>query len=205
MASDLTARLTSLRSEAAVIETILELFTMLFAPERLAYIGLREGKPEAGLTRLQGLENPPELPSDLLSAPAGYSLAGLANGFALRVGSAVEPVGVVHVDHLAFPQHQRHYVVVALSVASVCSLAIHNARLYERLAGNIRQLEQALAEVRTLRGLLPICSHCKKIRDDRGVWNVMEGYIQKHSDARFSHGLCPDCIGIYFPGMSPKE
>ena len=49
------------------------------------------------------------------------------------------------------------------------------------------------ANIKTLSGLLPICSHCKKIRDDKGYWNKIEGYIQKHSTAQFSHGICPEC------------
>jgi len=48
-------------------------------------------------------------------------------------------------------------------------------------------------EITMLRGILPICSHCKKIRDDDGYWNKFELYIQKHSDASFSHGICPEC------------
>ncbi len=57
----------------------------------------------------------------------------------------------------------------------------------------IEQLQKVLAEVRTLQGLIPICAECKKIRDDQGSWNQMELYIQSHSDATFSHGLCPEC------------
>jgi len=55
------------------------------------------------------------------------------------------------------------------------------------------ELKKALAKVKTLSGLLPICSHCKKIRDDKGYWNQIEAYIQKHSEAEFSHGMCPEC------------
>jgi len=55
------------------------------------------------------------------------------------------------------------------------------------------KLLQAMKEIKTLSGLLPICAACKKIRDDKGYWNQIEGYIQKHSDAQFSHGICPDC------------
>jgi PAS domain S-box-containing protein len=57
----------------------------------------------------------------------------------------------------------------------------------------IVQLQDALANVRSLRGLLPICANCKKIRDDRGYWKRLEAYIQEHSEATFSHGICPDC------------
>lgn len=58
----------------------------------------------------------------------------------------------------------------------------------------IAELQQALAEVKKLSGLLPICSNCKKIRNDEGYWEQVEGYIAKHSDAQFSHGICPECI-----------
>jgi len=57
----------------------------------------------------------------------------------------------------------------------------------------IVELQKALSEIKTLSGLLPICASCKKIRDDKGYWNKIEGYIQKHSDAQFSHGMCPEC------------
>ena len=57
----------------------------------------------------------------------------------------------------------------------------------------IAQLEEALSKVKTLSGLLPICSACKKIRDDKGYWSQVEGYIQEHTDARFTHSYCPEC------------
>lgn len=59
----------------------------------------------------------------------------------------------------------------------------------------IEDLQNALAEIRTLEGIVPICSNCKKIRDDKGYWNKLESYIEKHSDASFSHSMCPDCSG----------
>ena len=54
-------------------------------------------------------------------------------------------------------------------------------------------LQDALEKVKTLRGLVPICANCKKIRDDKGYWNQIEGYIQKYSEVKFSHGMCPEC------------
>lgn len=54
-------------------------------------------------------------------------------------------------------------------------------------------------EIRRLRGLLPICASCKKIRDDEGCWQAIEGYIRDHSEAEFSHGICPDCARKFFP------
>ena len=68
----------------------------------------------------------------------------------------------------------------------------------------MEELREALAEVKTLSGMLPICSGCKKIRDDSGYWNRIESYIESHTGAQFSHGLCPDCMGTYFPGFQPS-
>jgi PAS domain-containing protein len=57
----------------------------------------------------------------------------------------------------------------------------------------IKELQYALDNVKTLQGLIPICASCKKIRDDKGFWNQVEGYISQHTDAKFTHGICPDC------------
>ncbi|MGA2863562.1 MAG: response regulator [Verrucomicrobiota bacterium] len=65
----------------------------------------------------------------------------------------------------------------------------------------IAQLREALASVQTLSGLIPICASCKKIRDDQGFWQRVETYITEHSDAKFSHGLCPECTPKFFPGL----
>jgi hypothetical protein len=63
------------------------------------------------------------------------------------------------------------------------------------------ELFEANREIKQLKGILPICSHCKKIRDDAGYWNQIETYIQDHSDAEFSHGICKECAEKYYPGM----
>ncbi|MCB2228052.1 MAG: PAS domain S-box protein [Desulfarculaceae bacterium] len=65
----------------------------------------------------------------------------------------------------------------------------------------IEELTQALDEIKTLSGLLPICAHCKKVRDDTGYWRKLETYIEQHSDAEFSHGLCPDCAHTLYPDV----
>jgi DNA-binding response OmpR family regulator len=66
-------------------------------------------------------------------------------------------------------------------------------QLQMNLADRVRELEEALASVKQLQGLLPICSYCKKIRDDQNYWQQVEGYISEHSGAVFSHGICPEC------------
>jgi PAS domain S-box-containing protein len=69
----------------------------------------------------------------------------------------------------------------------------------------IVQLKNALSEIKTLRGLLPICSACKKIRDEKGDWDIIEAYVQKHSEAQFTHGICPDCARAMYPELFKKE
>ncbi len=69
----------------------------------------------------------------------------------------------------------------------------------------IGELKIALSKVKTLSGLLPICSFCKQIRDDQGYWNQIEAYIKDHSNADFSHSICPDCAGKYYPDMKLYE
>jgi hypothetical protein len=68
----------------------------------------------------------------------------------------------------------------------------------------IKKLEDAFAQIKTLKGLLPICSHCKRIRNDKGYWEHLETYITEHSEALFSHGLCNKCLEKYYPEWADK-
>jgi len=67
------------------------------------------------------------------------------------------------------------------------------------------ELEKAIKEIKVLRGLLPICSSCKNIRDNKGYWHRIEVYISKHSEAEFTHGLCQECIERLYPNYKPKK
>jgi hypothetical protein len=69
----------------------------------------------------------------------------------------------------------------------------------------INQLQEAMSQIKTLRGFLPICAYCKKIRDDEGYWQQIEKYIKDHSDAEFSHGICPDCLKEHFPHFIEED
>jgi K+-sensing histidine kinase KdpD len=68
-----------------------------------------------------------------------------------------------------------------------------------------KNLKDALAQIKTLSGLIPICASCKKIRDDQGYWNRLETYIQDHSEAEFSHGICPDCMKKLYGDFLEKD
>ena len=76
--------------------------------------------------------------------------------------------------------------------------------IQSRLARTIAELREAMSQIRTLRGIVPICMHCKNIRDDKGFWNRVEMYVSEHSDAQFSHGICPDCLRKHFPEVAKK-
>ncbi len=101
--------------------------------------------------------------------------------------------------------HWIPYIINTALFCTVSCVAILNYReRTEVLINEVRQqrdalkatntqLEQALSDVKTLSGLLPICASCKKIRDDQGYWNQIEAYIENHTDAHFSHGICAEC------------
>jgi len=78
-------------------------------------------------------------------------------------------------------------------------------RVEEEREKLIDELQEALKKVKTLSGLLPICASCKKIRDDSGYWNQIEVYIRDHSDAIFSHGICPNCAKELYPDFYDIE
>jgi CheY-like chemotaxis protein len=73
--------------------------------------------------------------------------------------------------------------------------------LQASLAGRITELQVALTQIKTLQGILPICMYCKKIRDDKQYWQQVESYVSNHTEASFSHGVCPDCYEKY---MQPE-
>lgn len=87
------------------------------------------------------------------------------------------------------------------------AIAIAIARFHDlaelrRLNG---QLERALSEIKTLRGIIPICVGCKRIRDDQGFWQRVEVYVRDHSEAEFSHSYCPDCAAKLYPDFNDDE
>jgi DNA-binding NtrC family response regulator len=79
--------------------------------------------------------------------------------------------------------------------------AIERKRAQEEREQLIERLQEALANIKALRGMLPICASCKKIRDDSGYWNQIESYIRAHADVEFSHGLCPECTSRLYPDL----
>ena len=103
-------------------------------------------------------------------------------------------------------------VMLAERVGFQISGAIENSQLFaerkkaeEEQEKLIRDLQKALSEVKTLKGIFPICASCKKIRDDKGYWNQVEVYIRDHSEAEFSHGICPECMKKLYGDILGKD
>lgn len=99
--------------------------------------------------------------------------------------------------------HQRNYLkVLPLTVANAIKrkeMEDAHKRMEEEREKLIAELQESLTKVKTLRGLIPICASCKKVRNDKGYWDEVESYVSKYSDAVFSHGICPDCLEKLYP------
>ena len=100
-------------------------------------------------------------------------------------------------------EHQAYELdeLITVGIFLLFAGAIFVWRRRNELIAEIRERERIerertrlIAEVKTLNGLLPICAWCKRIRDDKGYWNQLEAYISSHTDAEFTHGICPDCL-----------
>ncbi len=110
-------------------------------------------------------------------------------------------------EHQAYQTESLIMVLVFLLLAGVTFTWRRRNELLAEIAERERIEEERsrlVHQVKTLSGLLPICSWCKRIRDDRGYWNELEAYISSHSDAEFTHGICPDCLAKVQPS-SPRS
>ena len=85
------------------------------------------------------------------------------------------------------------------------NVGIRMVKLQDELTNRVKELEAALAHVKQLQGLLPICASCKKIRDQENYWHMVEDYIGAHSEAKFTHGYCPDCFNKFMAELETQE
>lgn len=167
------------------------------------------------------LENPKPVPFDSnLAEPMRLALKGKSGtviGLDYRgemVMAAYEPVkemGLGIVAKIDLSEVREPFIKAGIisSVIGIIILIAGSALfirvtspLIAKLRDTISRLETALKNVKVLKGLIPICASCKKIRDDKGYWNHLESYIKVHSDADFTHGLCPECTKKLYPEIS---
>lgn len=117
-------------------------------------------------------------------------------------GQAIGLIGLANKDG----DFNENDAQVAAVFGEMAAVALYNNRVHDKLAETeknlthkVEELNQALAEVKTLKGFIPICSYCRKIRNDKGYWDKLETYICEHSEAQLSHGICEECLAKYFP------
>ena len=116
----------------------------------------------------------------ILNIPVIY-LTAHADESTLQRAKVTEPFG-----YIVKPFRERDLQIAI-------EFALYKSRMEAERNLLINRLQEALEHVRTLSGMLPICSYCKKIRDDKGYWNQLETYLSEHSGTEFTHGICPDC------------
>ena len=119
---------------------------------------------------------------------------------AIAKGDRIDDIDVTSTDELG--ELARHMEDMSAAIAKQqAQIKQANEELEQRVKERTRELETALFEIKTLKGIIPICSHCKKIRDDDGYWNQLEAYISDHSEAQISHGICRECAEKYYPEL----
>lgn len=132
----------------------------------------------------------------------------------LRVRETGRPVTVVHKHYL--PGGEGRFIEIMASpfcerdgafqgIIETCRDVTERKALEEERERLIAELREALEKIKTLRGLIPVCAWCRKVRDDRGFWEDIENYIRKHSDADFTHGICPECVRKIEEGEIEEE
>ena len=97
-----------------------------------------------------------------------------------------------------YESYEVDEIISTVIVLAVCLIWFSYRRWGEASRSN-EELQCALSEIRTLEGVIPICMHCKEIRDEKGAWNQLEKYIGEHSEVQFSHGICDKCLAKHYP------
>lgn len=126
--------------------------------------------------------------------------------------------GFIGMDSMSSTTHRYLIVLDGLLLCLILTPLLLKF-VYKPMIDNVRKLEEAraelqdtvdelavaLTEVKQLRGIIPICATCKNIRDDKGLWQKVEAYIEEHSDADFSHSMCPDCAKSYYEELEKYD
>lgn len=172
---DIQSELLTLRDEAEILDKLHEMFTLLFSPTRVHIVSmldnqLHTSRPE----NLSAAEA--KILVDFLNADPieTHRATPEGRGFMVRFGRLGPARGGALLADFTFPQHHEEYLNQTLTLAPVCKIVIDRAR--------------------SLQGIIPVCSFCHQIRDKQGDWSRFEAYISSHSEALFSHTICPVCL-----------
>ncbi len=132
---------------------------------------------------------------EVLKAVRGINedtVAIMMTGYA-SLDSSIEAMNKGAFSFFTKPVNMEQALIIIEKALEKQRLSLENKRLLKELARQITELQAALAQIKTLKGLLPICMYCKKIRDDKQYWQQVESYVTTHTEAQFSHSICPDC------------
>ena len=173
--------------------------------------------------RHHDLDEPKPVPWDSeLAEPMRLALSGKSGTVigpdyrGVEVLAAYEPVGELNLGIVAkidLSEVRSPFIKAVLisGIIAIISIAVGAGLFFKitdpilvKLRDSIAKLEKALRDVKTLRGIVPICSFCKKIRNDKGYWDQLEAYVSSHTEADFSHGLCPDCLREHYPDIANR-
>lgn len=124
---------------------------------------------------------------------------GLHGAFAFPILAGNDVVGAIEFFSRWIRKPDEQLLLMMGALGGQIGLFLSRKRMEEERARLVVELQEALANIKSLRGLLPICATCKKIRDDSGDWNRIEDYIKERSEARFTHGICPECARQVHP------
>ena len=105
-----------------------------------------------------------------------------------------ETIGLIQINDMQTDMLDEETMATLELIGGQVGLAVQNSLVHSKL-------KSALEEIETLRGILPICASCKKVRNDEGYWEAVDTYLHHHSDLRFTHGLCPECIAKLYPEL----
>jgi hypothetical protein len=196
MALDLLGKIPVLDSRDAVFQNMADVLTQLFAPEYIHGLSYVDGFPESFRTTQQDEFDRDEA-WNRLAEYEGEGLTEDQKGFFFPVRDKDDILLMLEINRCAMPNDIPHYINLCDLINGVLALSVSNARIYVKL-------QEALDNVDTLRGIIPICSHCKQIRTDQGAWEQIERYVSTHSLAEFSHSICPTCMDKYYPEVAEK-
>jgi hypothetical protein len=203
-----------LPSEEYAFQGIMDAAQMLFTPDHVRVLALRTGKED--LLYVHG-ERAPQAASKavrehFLACTGTHVMSGDGAGFLFRLALGDDEIGIVEVSRVTIPVAVNDYLALALTIAPVCAAAVDNARahdevrkariLVDRSQAALQSLNDDLTaakkELRELQDVLPVCSWCNKILDEKGALARLSDYLASHKRAHVSHDICAECQGKFF-------
>jgi Protein of unknown function (DUF1638) len=204
MALEILSDLAQFQTEDGVFDKIEYVLSMLFAPVEYHLLTVTDGKAEK-LRSLNSKQKEEEIITRLMNLDQSYGINQDGLGLYFKIVENDNTLSIIELTTFAQSGSIQEYLNLCLAIRGIFALAIMNARTFSSNLETTRKLKEALENVKVLRGMIPICSFCKQIRSDKGAWQAIENYISSHSEAVFSHGICPDCYKKHYPEYADES